>query len=220
MTGVQTCALPIYQVGLDSITNYSLYAGIENGFNSMPNMFSLVNALDKEKHFTHPKLNAIFIDNHDNPRYASKNPRMALEYTMQALTFMYTYPAIPVLYYGTELGMAGAFDPENRRFMDWDAVEGNEMHAFVKQLSEIREAYMGAFKRIYHDKSSLVYEISKGDEKMLIVINSDGKEKDLTFEYQALKLTHYETNEEESAFADGQFSKTLSPVSITFLIVD
>lgn len=209
-----------HQVGLDSITNYSLYAGIENGFNSMPNMFSLVNALDKEKNFTHPQLNAIFIDNHDNARYTSKNPRMALEYTKQALTFMYTYPAIPVLYYGTEIGMTGAYDPENRQFMDWEATEDNEMLTFVKQLSEIRKSYMGDFKRIHHDKSSLVYEISKGDEKMLIVINSDGKEKDLTFEYQAMKLTHYGTNEEESAFVDGQFKKTLSPVSITFLIVD
>lgn len=209
-----------HQVGIDSITNYSLYAGIENGFNSMPNMFSLINALDKEQHFTNPQLNAIFIDNHDNPRYMSKNPRMALEYTKQALTFMFTYPAIPVLYYGTEIGMSGAYDPENRQFMDWASTEDSAMLDFVKQLTDIRKSYMGTFKRIHHDKSSLVYEISNMDNKMLIVINSDEKEKEITFEYPADKLTHYDLNVEESAFTNGHFSKTLPPVSILFLIVD
>lgn len=209
-----------HQVGIDSITNYSLYAGIENGFNSMPNMFSLINALDKEKHFTHPRLNAIFIDNHDNSRYASKNPRMGLEYTMQALTFLYTYPAIPVLYYGTEIGMTGAFDPENRQFMDWDATADSDMLTFVKQLAEIRASYMGNFKVIEYDKSSLVYELSKEDRKMLVVINADEKEKVVTFDYPAQKLSQYGSNEEESAFIDGQFNKTLPPVSILFLLVD
>ncbi len=209
-----------HQSGIDSLTNYSLFNGIENAFTTQANMFSLVNALDKEKAFTHPELNAIFIDNHDNSRFASNNPRMALEYTKQALTFLYSYPAIPVVYYGTELGMSGAYDPENRRFMAWDTVENNDMLAYVKQLAEIRDVYMEDFVLTYHDKTSIAYELSNGSEKMLIVINSEEKDKSITFDYAAASLTDYETGEALASYDGNTFSETLSPVSVKFYIVN
>jgi len=208
-----------HQVGIDSLTNYSLFNGINNAFTATANMFSLVNALDKEKSFTHPELNAIFIDNHDNARFASVNPRRSLDYVKQALTFVYTYPAIPVIYYGTELGMSGAFDPENRRFMAWDTVEGNEMLPYVKQLAEIRDQYMEDFVLTYHDKTSIAYEVSNGSDKMLIVINSEEKDKLMAFDYSATSLTDYETGEVLTAFDGLTFTQTLESVSVKFYIV-
>lgn len=208
-----------HQSGIDSLTNYSMFNGIENAFTTRANMFSLVNALDNEKAFTHPELNALFIDNHDNSRFASKNPRLSLEYTKQALTFLYSYPAIPVLYYGTELGMKGAFDPENRQFMAWDTVPNNDMLAYVKALAEIREVYMDDFVLIYHDKTSIAYELSKGSDKLLIVINSEEKDKSITFDYLAASLTDYETGEVLASFDGKRFTETLAPVSVKFYIV-
>lgn len=208
-----------HQDGIDSITNYSLFNGIENGFNSMANMFSLVNALNKEKAFTHPELNAIFIDNHDNSRFMSLNPRKSLEYTKQALTFLYSYPAIPVVYYGTEIAMAGGFDPENRRFMAWDEVANSEMLPFVKMLAQIRKEYMGNFREVFHDKASIVYEISKGDNKMIIVINSLEKEKDIRFDFSANSLVDYEAGTSLDGYNGQSLALTLPPVSIKFLIV-
>ena len=208
-----------HQSGIDSITNYSLFNGIENGFNLKPNMASLVNALKKESAFTHPELNAIFIDNHDNARFMSLNPKLAAEYTKQALTFIYSYPAIPVIYYGTELGMAGAFDPENRQFMAWDTVADNDMLAFTKMLSDIRKIYMEDFKLIYNDQASLAYEISNGNDKMLIVMNVDSKEKNIAFEYEAAELQDYVLSEPSAAFASGLYSELFPPASIKFYIV-
>lgn len=208
-----------HQSGIDSLTNYSLFNGIENGFNTMSNMFSLINAIEKEKAFTHPELNAIFIDNHDNARYMSTNPRMAAEYTKQALTFIYTYPAIPVVYYGTELAMSGGSDPDNRQFMTWDNVEGNDMLSFVKKLAEIRSVYMEDFKVIAHEKTCVAYEISNGESKMLIVINSEEKDKAFSFEYEATSLTNYDTGEALISYVNGKYSETLPPVSIQFYIV-
>lgn len=208
-----------HQDGIDSITNYSLFNGIENGFNSLANMFSLANALDKEKAFTHPELNAIFIDNHDNSRFMSLNPRMSAEYTMQALTFLYSYPAIPVVYYGTELGMAGGYDPENRRFMAWDTTQNNELLTFTQTLAEIRKTYMEEFNKIFHDKGSIAYEIAKGEDKMLIIINSLEKDKEISFDFAAQSLTDYFTGELVGNFDGQTLSITLPPVSIKFLIV-
>jgi len=208
-----------HEVGIDSLTNYSLFNGIENAFTTRGNLFSMANALDKEKAFTHPELNAIFIDNHDNARFASLNPRASLEYVRQALTFIYTYPAIPVVYYGTEIGMSGAFDPENRQFMAWDQVEGNDLLAFVKKLDSIRDSYMGSFKKIYHDKTALAYEISNGEAKMLIVINTEEKEREVTFEYQATSLVDYDLNSPLANFDGAVFKETLPAVGIAFYIV-
>ena len=37
-------------------------------------------------------------------------------------TFLYTTKGIPLVYYGDEIGMAGAGDPDNRRFMQWEGL--------------------------------------------------------------------------------------------------
>ena len=54
---------------------------------------------------------------------SSKNPfeRLAVAYTL-----LLTSPGIPMIYYGDEFGMAGAGDPDNRRFMQWDNHTANQ----------------------------------------------------------------------------------------------
>ncbi len=208
-----------HQAGIDSLTNYSLFNGIENAFRTMPNMFSLVNALNKESGFSNPDLNAIFIDNHDNSRFMSLNPRMSIEYTKQALTFIYSYPAIPVVYYGTEIGMAGAYDPENRYFMDWAQTDSSEMLEFTRELAVIRNRFMGDFKLVHHDKASLAYEIWKGDDRLLVVMNADEKEKTVTFDTDAKVLTEYWTNTASDVTLGGVYEEVLPPVTIKFYII-
>lgn len=208
-----------HAVGIQSLTNYSLFNGIENGFRTLPNMFSLANALEKENGFSNPQLNSIFIDNHDNARFMSLNPRNQIPYLKQALTFVYTYPAIPVIYYGTEIALEGAYDPDNRRFMDWEAAENHEMVSYVKWLTELRKTYMGDFIKIHHDKASLVYEIANGADKMLIVINADEKPKEVTFNYSAKSLTDYITGELLISYDGSVYLETLEAVGIRFYIV-
>lgn len=79
-------------------------------------------------------LMAHIIDNHDLPRFVSEaarqqiqhpwtappeQPREAAPYRRQlmALTVALTLPGLPILYYGDELGLAGATDPDSRRVM-------------------------------------------------------------------------------------------------------
>lgn len=206
--------------GIDSITNYSLYAGIKNAFNPMPNMFSLVNAFSKEEAFSNPDLNALFIDNHDNPRYISLNPKYGEEYMLQALTFLYTYPGIPVLYYGTEISMTGGGDPENRQFMDWERAENHPTLDYVKALSEIRAEFLDTFKLIHYEKEHIVYEISKNDKKLLILINASSKEKEIAFDYEAKALINHLTGETSQDFKENQFDFTAAPFEILFFEVE
>jgi len=67
---------------------------------------------------------------------ASKAPfeRLAVAYTL-----LWTSPGIPMLYYGDEFGMAGAGDPDNRRFMQWDNHTANQ--TFLRdQLAALSKA--------------------------------------------------------------------------------
>ncbi len=76
----------------------------------------------------------LILDNHDTPRFLSEaagnagndpwldppaTPTDETPYRRLGLglTLLYTLPGLPVLYYGDELGLAGANDPDSRRVM-------------------------------------------------------------------------------------------------------
>lgn len=170
--------LQLYQdAGINGLTNYSLYKGITSTFSRSGNSGSLLNAIEKEKFFKTPMLNGIFIDNHDNPRYTSVN---GIAYTQQALTFIMTYPAIPIIYYGTELGMEGKGDPDNRRDMTWDQVrEDNEMLNFYKSLAAIRQSIPGITNGTVvtykTSKDLLAYSVTHDNKGIFVVMNLRNK---------------------------------------------
>jgi len=78
------------------------------------------------------------IDNHDIPRIASQLPEVAQRRMAQALQF--TLPGAPNIYYGSEVGMVGGADPENRGPMRWDLVRAdNPELTWIKQLITLRK---------------------------------------------------------------------------------
>lgn len=91
------------------------------------------------------------IDNHDIPRIASQIPREALRRLAQVLQF--TLPGAPNLYYGSEVGMTGGGDPENRGPMRWDLVrDDNPELIWTRQLIALRQQHralrVGNFRRV------------------------------------------------------------------------
>ena len=80
----------------------------------------------------------VVIDNHDIPRIASLLPDTAQRRLAQVLQF--TLPGAPNIYYGSELGMTGGGDPENRGPMRWDLVRAdNPELAWIKALIALRK---------------------------------------------------------------------------------
>ncbi|MCU0922330.1 MAG: maltodextrin glucosidase, partial [Burkholderiaceae bacterium] len=59
------------------------------------------------------------LDSHDTPRLLTELggdlQRMKL-----AATLLFTWPGVPCIYYGDEIGLAGGADPDNRGCFDWD----------------------------------------------------------------------------------------------------
>lgn len=217
--------LQLYQdSGINGLTNYSLYNGITSTFSRSGSSTSLINAIAKEKFFKTPELNGIFIDNHDNPRYLSVNGKA---YTKQALAFIMTYPAIPIIYYGTEIGMEGKGDPDNRRDMAWDSVkDDNQMLQFYKTLTAIRQSYPaiteGEIKTYKSSKDFIVYSVLKEGEGVLVAMNLRNKPLEETVLIEGIdKVGAPILNEGESNFKLSQsgLSLALKPNEILILPV-
>ncbi len=95
--------------------------------------------------------------------------------------FINTIPGIPVIYYGDEIGMPGAGDPDNRRDMQFDNLSQLqlELKNTVSQLVTMRRSSMplvyGDFKWIYVDNDLMIYERNYFGKKVFVAINKSSK---------------------------------------------
>ncbi|MBN2795559.1 MAG: alpha-amylase [Clostridia bacterium] len=163
-----------HQIGLDSITNYALFDGIDEAFRRYGDAQSLKLALLNESKFTDPDLNAIFIDNHDVSRLISRSSKYGEEYLKEALTFVMLHPSIPVIYYGTEIGLEGKNDPDNRRLMDWEInFEDNAIYSYYQTLLDIRNETRDFknFEILEAKSSHIVIQYTNGSKKMITAYN-------------------------------------------------
>lgn len=95
------------------------------------------------------------IDNHDIPRIATQLPNVQQRKFVQSLQF--TLPGSPNVYYGSEVGMTGGGDPENRNPMRWDWVSADHPEmVWMKKLITIHQQNkalrVGNFRRIESEK--------------------------------------------------------------------
>ncbi len=117
----------------------------------------------------------LLTDNHDTPRLASVIPEASQRRLIQALQF--TLPGSPVIYYGSELGMIGSGDPENRAPMRWDLVnDQNQDLAMVRKLVKIRKDHpalrYGDFTALDTDKLlAFTRTTGKLRESVIVIIN-------------------------------------------------
>ena len=81
------------------------------------------------------------LDSHDTPRilhFAKENKDLA----KAAMTLMFSLGGSPSIYYGTEIGLTGDHDPDNRRCMIWTTDNQDlQMLDFTKKLIEFRKNY-------------------------------------------------------------------------------
>ena len=81
------------------------------------------------------------LDSHDVPRILTM-ANGDIDLVKATLTFMFMMHGTPCIYYGTEVGMMGGADPQNRRCMVWDEEQQDRvMYDFTKELIAFRKAF-------------------------------------------------------------------------------
>lgn len=115
------------------------------------------------------------LDSHDTVRFLTllhgDTQRMQL-----AVALLLTYPGMPCIYYGDEIGMEGGNDPDCRRCFDWDSAHWNQalfttyqqLIALRKQREELR---CGAYLTLYAEAEVLVYARFTETQACVVAVN-------------------------------------------------
>jgi glycosidase len=94
-----------------------------------------------------------------------------------AFAVLFTNRGVPLLYYGDEVGQAGAGDPDNRRFMQWSgySIAQTELQTRIEKLGAFRAAHT-ALRR--GDRTTLsvtadtwAYQMVDGGDRVVVVLN-------------------------------------------------
>jgi len=113
------------------------------------------------------------LDSHDTPRVLTHLgediARMRL-----AVALLFTYPGVPCIYYGDEIGMVGADDPDNRRCMIWDQSAWNtDLRTYFQRLIRLRRSSPalnhGGFQLLYAGGNTIAFMREAPQERLLVV---------------------------------------------------
>lgn len=87
---------------------------------------------------------------------------------------LFTYPGVPSVYYGDEIGLTGAGDPTNRGCMPWEAEAWNhDLRSFYQTLIQLRRTApalrWGGFQLLHADGDTVAFLREAPEEKIIVV---------------------------------------------------
>lgn len=172
----------------DSVMNYPLLSGIHD--------FFIDKTMRKDEFeyminrcytmYTQQNNDVIFnlLDSHDTERLMNRFHDLDKFY--QQLAILFTLPGSPCIYYGTEIAMEGAHDPDCRRCMPWDEIESRENKEKISTMQSLimlrrkekacRSLHFH-FPHIYENERCVEYiKIDEEGERIEVLINASDKD--------------------------------------------
>ncbi len=126
------------------------------------------------------------MDSHDTIRIKNRLGEDARR-VMLVFLFMFASAGAPSIYYGTEIGLSGGNDPDNRRMMPLD-VSQHDMHffLFLKQLIALRHRYPALSTPDYHFLDLNILAFYKKDEHDSILVLINNQNSDMTIDSSSI----------------------------------
>lgn len=115
------------------------------------------------------------LGSHDTPRFLTVcggDRRKVLA----ALAFQFTYPGIPAMYYGDEIGLSGDKDPDCRKTMKWNEAEQDQTLVEAnRKLASLRNQYpalqTGSYYELYLGEGIFGFVRTGPSEQILACFN-------------------------------------------------
>ncbi|CUA79317.1 alpha-amylase family glycosyl hydrolase [Anoxybacillus suryakundensis] len=175
--------------GIDALIDFPFYKEASAIFSNVDQSLEpLYNVWKRnEAFYERPYLLGTFLDNHDTVRFT----RLALQNRINpvtrlklGLTYLFSAPGIPIMYYGTEIALDGGEDPDNRRLMNFRT--DKELIDYVTKLGELREKLpslrRGDFELLYEKDGMALFKRTYKNETAVIAINNTSKTQKVTLD--------------------------------------
>ncbi|MGG3563490.1 alpha-amylase family glycosyl hydrolase [Neobacillus rhizosphaerae] len=166
------------QAGIDSILDYSNLENIRKVFATTDESLSQLNAETDKGQPTY--LQPSFMDNEYTTRFTTdivEKRQFPGSRWKTALTYLYTTPGIPLIYYGTEIALIGGEIPDNRRQMNFRA--DKDLIDYITKIGELRNQLpsltRGSMDMLYEKKGMIVYKRTYKGETSVVAINNTSK---------------------------------------------
>ena len=179
MNYLVTAACLSFFTGKHLDLNETLKSGGYQGFVGRIDANEFANWIDSILGMYDPDVTRVqlnLLDSHDTPRFltCAGGDLNSLEL---ALTFLFTYPGAPCIFYGDEIGLEGKHDPDCRKSFPWDESKWNQnLRDFVKELIALRKSNKvlrwGKYERLYSADNIFAFTRSLNDKKIIVVLNA------------------------------------------------
>lgn len=117
------------------------------------------------------------LDSHDTHRFYTEAGNDA-DRVLAGLALEMVFPGAPCIYYGTEIGMEGHYDPDSRRCFDWDETRWNRrIFDKIPELTAVRRQRAAQYGgvRILEKEEMLCIVRTAGEERVTLYVNmTDG----------------------------------------------
>jgi len=144
-----------------------------------------------------------------------------------AQALLLSLDGVPMVYYGDEIGMTGAGDPDNRRDMRFgDRISTSEHRVLetFRKLSSFRRAHpalrYGSRRTLLRDEDCLVFVRAYLDDRVLVIINRAQTARELSIdaspEFDGRDVTNPATGEAITV-TDKKLALTVPPMSSVYL---
>lgn len=191
--------------GFDSVFDFPLMFQTRDVFAKGAPLRELSKMLAHDYLYPNPSLLVTFIGNHDIPRFKNE-PNATNAGLKLAMTFLLTMRGVPQLYYGDEIGMQGAGDPDNRRDFPGGfagdprnaftqagrSLDEQDVFAHVRKLLQLRKELeplrRGNLVHLYITEQQYAYARVTDKQSVVIAINNDSKAATIEFDATNARL--------------------------------
>jgi alpha-glucosidase len=136
----------------------------------------------------------VLLDSHDTARFRTVVKGDVASH-LSAMTMVLTYPGVPSIFAGDEIGLEGSWGEDGRRTINWQDRSGWD-HAFmdqVRQLISIRKSndalVNGGLRWVAAEKDFILYLRESKEQSILVFVSRKGVKATIDLSSLGLQVT-------------------------------